>query len=177
MDLTQQIYHLFDGFQNKECYVWKGSDSNGKPYSEYEIENQLNQIKANSPIPLPEDYCQVFRVFGGGGFEDRWKHQVMPDMAFWTWDKIQDFHDTMCFFDDCPNGLPFADDSGDMVYFMLYENGSCRLYMTEKSTFWDEECRIKIADSFTQLFTDEEVQRLFRNYFSYGYDRGDDGRS
>ena len=53
------------------------------------------------------------------------------------------------------------------------ENG---IYMSGKSLFWDKEYRTKIASSFTELFTDADVQRKFRNYYCYGYDKGTDGR-
>ena len=43
--------------------------------------------------------------------------------------------------------------------------------MTFDRDFW-----YKIAGSFTELFTSTEAQRLFRNFYRYGCDKGTDGR-
>ena len=61
-----------------------------------------------------------------------------------------------------------------MVYLLAFQYEFSA--MSEKSLFWHKEYRTKIASSFTELFTDAEVQRKFRNYFNYGYDKGTDGR-
>jgi hypothetical protein len=69
------------------------------------------------PVSLPEDYCELFRRFGGGGIDDTRPNRVIPTMTFWTWSDMKDLDATVDFFEDCPHALPFGDDIGDMVYF------------------------------------------------------------
>ena len=176
MNLIKQIFCVFDNFSDKNCHAWNGYNPDWRPNWNDEIENELNLIKEHSPIPLPKDYCEIFQAFGGGGIEDNRSNYAIPTMTFWEWAEIQDFDDTLNFFEECPNALPFGDDSGDMMYMFIQSEEESGIYMSEKSTFWDKESRTKIADSFTALFTDTEVQRKFRNYYNYGYDKGNDGR-
>ncbi len=68
------------------------------------------------------------------------------------------------FFDDCD------------ILKNVCDGKDTGIYMAEKSLIFDEEYRTKIADSFTELFTNPEAQRLFRNYYRYGCDKGGDGR-
>ena len=117
MNLIEQINLLFDGFQNEMCRAWDGYHSYWRPNWKNEVETELNLIREHSPILLPEDYCQIFRHFGGGGIDDTRPNKAIPTMTFWTWDDIKDFDTTVDFFEDCPNALPFGDDIGDMVYF------------------------------------------------------------
>ena len=176
MNLIEQINLLFDGFQNEMCRAWDGYHSYWRPNWKNEVETELNLIREHSPILLPEDYCEIFRHFGGGGIDDTRPNNAIPTMTFWTWADIKDFDTTVDFFEDCPNALPFGDDIGDMVYFYVCDGKDTGIYMAEKSLIFDEEYRTKIADSFTELFTSKEVQRLFRNYYRYGCDKGGDGR-
>ena len=89
---------------------------------------------------------------------------------------MKDFDAALKFFGACPKSLPFGDDMGDNVYFISDGDEEKGIYMSDKSTFRNKKFRRKIADSFTELFTDTETQRLFRNYSNYGYDKGGDGR-
>ena len=176
MNLIEQINLLFDGFQNEACDAWDGCESYCRPNWKDEVETELGLIKENSPISLPEDYSEIFRRFGGGGIEDKRPNSVMPTMTFWAWDDIEDFDATLDFFELCPNALPFGDDIGDRVYFYVYDGEETGIYMSGKASFFDKQYWKKIANSFTELFTSAEVQRLFRNYYRYGYDKGGDGR-
>ena len=72
--------------------------------------------------------------------------------------------------------LPLGDDIGDRVYMLIQNEEENGIYMAGKSMFWDKDFRKKIANSLTELFINTEVQRKFRNYYCYGYDRGTDGR-
>lgn len=175
MNLLEQIDLLFDHFQDEKCGWHDGYNPYWRPNWRDEVESELDLIKKNSPIPLPEDYCEVFRRFGGGIIEDRRPNRVMPVMTFWTWADMKDFDATVDFFQDCPHGLPLGDDMGDMVYFYVRNGDDTGLYMSEKSVAFDRDFWQKIADSFTELFTDSETQRRFRNYYRYGYDKGGDG--
>ncbi len=176
MGMMEQIYQLFDNFQDEACSAWDGYSPDWRPNWKDEVETELDLIKENSPIPLPEDYCEIFRHFGGGGIEDRRPNRVMPTMTFWIWDDMEDFDATVDFFQDCPNALPFGDDIGDMCYFYVCNEENTGIYMAEKSLTWDKEYWHKIAGTFTELFTSAEAQRLFRNYYNFGYDKGGEGR-
>ena len=176
MNLTEQINQIFDNFQDPECEAWDGYDPDWRPNWREKMEDELNLIQKHSPVPLPEDYCEIFRRFGGGGIEDRRSNRVMPTMTFWVWDDIEDFDATLDFFELCPNALPFGDDIGDRVYFYVCDGEETGIYMSGKASFFDKQYWKKIANSFTELFTSAEVQRLFRNYYCYGYDKGGDGR-
>lgn len=176
MNFIENVYSLFDGFQDKKCNVWNGCQSDWNPNWNQEIEDQWRLIVENSPISLPDDYRTLFYVFGGGGIEDKRPNWVIPTMTFWKWEDIEDFDETLNFFDDCPNALPFGDDIGGRIYLIICDSTEHGIYMTSKSMFWDKTFRRKIADSFTELFTDGEVQRRFRNYYNYGEDKGGDGR-
>ena len=107
MGLLEQINQLFDGFQDEPCRAWDGYNPYWRPNWKDEVETELNLIKEHSPVPLPEDYCEIFHHFGGGGIEDRRSNSVMPTMTFWIWNDIKDFDATVDFFSDCPNGLSF----------------------------------------------------------------------
>ena len=141
-------------------------------------------ISTDTTADLTDDFVRensidihtLFYAFGGGGIEDERPNRVIPTMTFWAWEDMKDFHDTLNFFDKCPNALPFGDDIGDRIYLLFCDSTENGIYMAGKSVFWDKTLRKKIADSFTELFTDTETQRRFRNYYRYGYDRGDDGR-
>lgn len=176
MDLMEQIDALFDHFQDKACREHDGYDPYWRPNWREEVEDELNLILERSPVPLPEDYCAIFRRFGGGCIEDRRPNRAIPDMTFWKWEDIQDFDATVEFFSECPHALPFGDDIGDVVYFFLNDGTDTGIYMAGKSLTWDRDYWHKIAESFTQLFTDAEVQRRFRNYYQFGCDKGGDGR-
>lgn len=176
MNLIKQIYASFDNFDNEMCRGYNGYNPVWRPNWNEEIEAELNLIKQHSPISIPDDYCEVFRVFGGGGIDDRRSNQVMPTITFWKWDDIKEFDATVNFFEDCPNALPFGDDIGDMVYFLMESSTESGVYMADKSMVWDEEFRIKIANSLTELFVNAEVQRRFRNLYRFGEDKGGDGR-
>ncbi len=176
MNLIKRIYENYNQFQDPQCHAYNGYHPDYHPNWENEVERQLQLIRENSPIPLPEDYCELFRAFGGGGIEDKRPNWVIPTMTFWKWEDMEDFNETFNFFDDCPNALPFGDDIGDRIYLIICDSTEHGIYMTGKSMFWDKTFRRKIADSFTELFTDGEVQRRFRNYYSYGDDKGGDGR-
>ena len=86
MNLIEQINVLFDNFQEETCSAWDGSHSYWRPNWKNEVGKEWNLIQENSPVPLPEDYREIFFHFGGGGIEDRRPDKVMPDMTFWTWD-------------------------------------------------------------------------------------------
>lgn len=176
MKFIEQIYEIYNNFEDEECSATNGYHPDYRPDWEDEVEEQLDLIRENSPVSLPEDYCELFRAFGGGSIEDRREDYLIPDMTFWKWDDIKDFDDSADFFSECPNALPFGDDIGDMLYLMMEDDDGVGIYMADKGDSFDEEGLIKIADSFTQLFTDPEVQRKFRNYYSFGSDEGGDGR-
>ena len=176
MNLIEQINLLFDNFQDEACYSTSGYDPDWRPNWWDEVETELKLILEHSPIPLPDDYCEIFRRFGGGCIEDHRPNRVMPDMTFWIWDDIAEFNTNVDFFVDCPNALPFGDDMGDVVYFYVNNEIDTGIYMAGKSLTWDNRYWHKIANSFTELFTNTEVQRLFRNYYQYGCDKGTDGR-
>lgn len=176
MNLIEQIYLLFGHFQDNACHAWDGCHPYWRPNWKNEVETEWNLIVEHSPIPLPEDYREIFFRFGGGGIEDRRPNRVMPTMTFWAWNEIKDFDDTVDFFEDCPNALPFGDDIGDMSYFYVCDGENTGIYMAEKSLTWDKEYWHRLAGSFTELFTSAEAQRLFRNYYNYGYDKGGAGR-
>lgn len=176
MKFIEQVYEIYHHFQDEKCYAFNGYHPDYHPKWEEEVEEQLALIQENSPVPLPEEYCELFRAFGGGGIEDRRTDYLVPIMTFWKWEDIEDFDATVDFFADCPNALPFGDDIGDMVYILMQDEKGIGIYMAEKSDFFEEDCRTKIADSFIELFTDLEVQRKFRNYYCFGYDKGEDGR-
>ena len=89
---------------------------------------------------------------------------------------MKDFDATVGFFEDCPNGFPFGDDIGDVVYFYVDDGADTGIYMAGKSVTFDKDFWYKIAGSFTELFTSTEAQRLFRNYYRYDCDKGGDGR-
>lgn len=173
MGLIEQINQLFDGFQDEACEAWDGEEEN--PDWKSEMEAELNLIKEHSPVPLPDDYCEIFRRFGGGGIEDKRPNRVMPTMTFWVWSDIEDFDANVEFFSYYSHALPFGDDIGDRVYFYV-SDGEDTIYMSGKAAFFDKQYWRKIANSFTELFTDAETQRLFRNYYRYGCDNGGDGR-
>lgn len=174
MNLTEQINQLFDNFQDPVCRAWDGYNPNWRPNWREKVEDELNLIREHSPVPLPEDYCEIFRRFGGGGIEDRRPNCVMPTMTFWAWDDIKEFDATVDFFEDCPNALPFGDDIGDIVYIYVSNEEGSGIYMAYKSDFFED--MQKLADSLTELFTDSEIQRLFRNNYRFGCDKGGDGR-
>ena len=138
------------------------------------MEDKLNLIREHSPVPLPEDYREIFRRFGGGGIEDQRPNYIIPTMTFWKWDDIKEFDATVDFFEDCPHALPFGDDIGDIVYLYVCDGDDSGIYMAYKSDFFEE--MQKLARSLTELFTDTETQRLFRNYYRFGCDKGGDGR-
>ncbi len=48
------------------------------------IEGELSLISEHSPIPLPDDYGEIFRAFGEGGIEYERENDVIPTMTFWT---------------------------------------------------------------------------------------------
>lgn len=176
MGLIEQIYQLFDGFQDEACQAWDGYSPDCHPDWKNEVETELNLIKEHSPGPLPEDYCEIFRHFGGGGIKDSRPNSVMPTMTFWTWDEIKEYDAMEGFFADCPNGLLLGDDIGFTAYFYVFDGDDTGIYMAEKSVDFDKKEWFKIASSFTELFTDAELRRLFRNYYNYGCDTGGDGR-
>ena len=176
MSLIEHIYALFNNFKDEECRAWSGREATWNPNWDQEIDGQWELIVKNSPIPLPDDYRELFYVFGGGGIEDQRPDWIIPEMTFWKWGDMKDFDAALNFFDACPKSLPFGDDMGDNVYFISDGDEEKGIYMSDKSTFRNKKFRRKIADSFTELFTDTETQRLFRNYSNYGYDKGGDGR-
>ena len=176
MSLIEHIYALFNNFKDEECRAWSGREATWNPNWDQEIDGQWELIVKNSPIPLPDDYRELFYVFGGGGIEDQRPDWIIPEMTFWKWGDMKDFDAALKFFDACPKSLPFGDDMGDNVYFISDGDEEKGIYMSDKSTFRNKKFRRKIADSFTELFTDTETQRLFRNYSNYGYVKGGDGR-
>lgn len=176
MNLIEQIDQLFDGFRDEACSAWDGYNPDWRPDWRENVEDELDLIREHVPVPLPEDYCAIFRKFGGGGIEDKRPNYAIPDMTFWTWEDMEDFDATVDFFADCPRGFPFGDDIGDTVYFYVDDGADTGIYLADKSAIFDQEYWHKIARSFTELFTSAEAQRLFRNLFRYGYDKGTDGR-
>ena len=174
MNLTEQINQIFDNFQDPACRAWDGYNPDLRPNWREKVEDELNLIREHSPVPLPEDYCEIFRRFGGGGIEDRRPNHVMPTMTFWAWDDMKEFDATVDFFEDCPNALLFGDDIGDIVYIYVSNEEDSGIYMADKSDFFEE--MQKLAGSLTELFTNSEAQRLFRNYYRFGCDKGGDGR-
>ena len=174
INLIEQINQLFDNFQDPACRAWDGYNLYLRPNWREGVEDELHLIREHSPIPLPEDYCEIFRRFGGGGIEDRRSNYAIPTMTFWKWDDIKDFDATVNFFEDCPHALPFGDDIGDIVYLYVSDGDDSGIYMAYKSDFFEE--MQKLAGSLTELFTDTETQRLFRNYYRFGCDKGGDGR-
>lgn len=176
MNLVERMNLLFGGFQDETCRACDGYNPHWRPNWKDEVETELDVIRDHFPIPLPEDYCEIFRKFGGGRIEDKRPNWVIPEMSFWTWDDMKDFDATVGFFEDCPNGFPFGDDIGDVVYFYVDDGTDTSIYMAEKSMTFDRDFWYKIAGSFTELFTSTEAQRLFRNFYRYGCDKGTDGR-
>lgn len=174
MSLLEKIHSVFDDFQDEACRMWDGYNPHWRPNWQDEVDKEWHLICENSPIPLPEDYGEIFRHFGGGGIEDRRTNMVIPTMTFWTWADIKEFDATVDFFADRPNALPFGDDIGDRVYLYVSDGENSGIYMADKGDFFED--MQKLARSFTELFTDPEAQRLFRNYYRYGYDKGGDGR-
>lgn len=63
---------------------------------------------------------------------------------------------------------------GDIVYIYVSNGEDSGIYMADKSDFFEE--MQKLAGSLTELFTNPEAQRLFRNYYRFGCDKGGDGR-
>lgn len=171
MNLIKQIYLLYDNFSDENCWAIYGCD---QPDLESDwkdkIENELNLIQEHSPISLPEDYCEIFRTFGGGAIEDERDDYVIPTMTFWTWADIDEFIESEAedFFEECPNALPFGDDEGDMFYFFMKKGGEIGVYIAEKGGVPEAESRHKIANSLTELFTDAKVQKKFRKYYECG---------
>lgn len=176
MDLTKIVYEEFNNFEDSECDGYNGHNSDCGPTLADDIETELRLIKEQSPISLPDDYCEIFRLFGGGGIEDKRKNYIIPTMTFWGWEDIEDFAEMSDFFETCPNALPFGDDIGDKLYCLIQTSTGTKIYMTWKSMFWDENYRHEIAESFTELFTNPEAQRKFRNLYKFGEDKGGDGR-
>lgn len=172
MDLIEQINNLFDGFKDDECRAFNGYNKELYPNWNENIENELALISKNSPIPLPDDYCEIFRAFGGGAIEDERENYVIPTMTFWTWNDINEFIESEAenFFEDCPNALPFGDDGGDIVYFLMKKRGKIGIYMADKGDVIEPESSCKIANSFTELFTNSKLQQKFRDHYEFGYD-------
>ena len=71
MSLIEQINLLFDNFQDPACRAWDGYNPYWRPNWKEKVEDELDLIREHSPVPLPEDYCELFRRFGGGGIEDQ----------------------------------------------------------------------------------------------------------
>lgn len=163
MNLIEQINLLFDNFQDPACRAWDGYNPYWWPNRKEKVEDELDLIREHSPVPLPEDYCGLFRRFGGGGIEDQRPNYIIPTMTFWKWDDIKEFDATVDFFEDCPHALPFGDDIGDIVYLYVCDGDDSGIYMAYKSDFFEE--MQKLVRSLTELFTDTETQRLFRNYY------------
>ena len=69
------------------------------------------------------------------------------------------------------NTNKFTDETLSLFMPVREDSG---VYMADKSDFFEE--MQKLAGSLTELFTDPEAQRLFRNYYRFGCDKGGDGR-
>ena len=63
MNLTEQINLIFGGFQDKAYRAWDGYNHDWRPNWKDEVETELTLIREHSPIPLPEDYCEIFRNY------------------------------------------------------------------------------------------------------------------
>lgn len=173
-DFLKEVFARFDNFSNpKECFAIRGVEISGKyddyiisPLPDERLEKEWEKIVKNSPIPLPEDYQALFSVFGGGWIEDhRENYLVLPYISFWTWDDIQFFEDFSLdeFWEECPRMLPFGDEAGSLFYVygegpegtgIYYCSFGCENYV---------DYLVKLADSFTALFTDEETQIKVKN--------------
>lgn len=91
MSLIEHIYALFNNFKDEECRAWSGREATWNPNWDQEIDGQWELIVKNSPIPLPDDYRELFYVFGGGGIEDQRPDWIIPEMTFWKWGDMKDF--------------------------------------------------------------------------------------
>ena len=55
MSLTEQANRLFNAFQDEKCRAW----------ARYHADWRSNwKDRENYPIPLLEDYCEIFHSFG-----------------------------------------------------------------------------------------------------------------
>lgn len=170
MSLVEQIYKLFNEFKDDGCRGFHGHNTqSSSSWSDY-VEKELELIRSHSPIELPDDYCEIFRIFGGGAIEDERENYIIPTMTFWTWEDINEFLESEAedFFEVCPNALPFGDDEGDMFYFFIKKGGKVGVYIAEKGDYADAESRHKIANSLTEVFTNSKIQHKFRDYYECG---------
>lgn len=62
MSLIEHIYALFNNFKDEECRAWSGREATWNPNWDQEIDGQWELIVKNSPIPLPDDYRELFYV-------------------------------------------------------------------------------------------------------------------
>ena len=147
MSLIKQIYLLFDDFNDAQCYAHNGYDPEWRPTWNEDIEEQLRQIQRGSPISLPDDYCEVFRAFGGGCIEDSRENRIMPAMTFWTWDDIMEFDATVDFFKDCPNALPIGDDMVNKrhLFATVKANDKIRIYKDSFEAWYKSQNRHTIV--------------------------------
>ena len=112
MNLTEQVHLLFDGFQDELCRPWDGYNACWRPNWKDEAEAELNLIREHSPVSLPEDYCELFRRFGGGGIDDTRPNRVILTMTFWTWSDMKDLDATVDFLRIVPTRFPLGMTSG-----------------------------------------------------------------
>ena len=173
-NFIKAVFNGFDNFTNrKECFAIRGVEISGKyddyitiPVPDGRLKKEWDKIEKNSPIPLPEDYKELFSVFGGGWIEDhRENYMVLPYISFWTWDDIVFFNDESIdeFWQECPRMLPFGDEAGDRFY--IYGEGpeGVGIYYCEFGCGYYIDSMVKLADSFTELFTDKVAQEKAKN--------------
>ncbi len=167
----KEVFATFGDFQNEECYALKWrklakqtDEYITSPLPDSRLEREWKKIEKNSPIPLPEDYKELFYVFGGSTIENRRDISFLSCIRFWTWEDITFFEDQPIeeFWEECPKMLPWGDELGDRFYAYGEGPQGLGVYCCEfgAGSYWEE--MDKLADSFTLLFTDKETQKWVR---------------
>lgn len=74
-DFMKAVFDTFDQFQNRECWALKWQEIAGQiddyitsPLPDKRLEQEWQKIEAHTPIPLPEDYRELFCGFGCGEY-------------------------------------------------------------------------------------------------------------
>lgn len=173
MSLLEQVFEKYDYFKNREeCFASRSPQITGiwddfitDPTPDKRLEKEWEKIEKNSPIPLPDDYKELFSVFGGGSIEDmREDYLIAPLLSFYLWEDMQDFDDTMEFWEECPKMIPFGDECGDMVYLYGEGNDGLGIYICDHGAIYMEDME-KVATTFTEMFTDEAAAERIKEIF------------
>ena len=161
-NFIKKVFASFDNFQTEECYVirqnqrWENvTDFLTNPIHDKELEKEWKRIKKNSPIPLPEDYKELFLIFGQSVIENHKDNSFPANFLFWNWDDIEFFEDMSIedFWEECPKMLPVGHDLGDMFYIYGEGPDGLGVYWCDTGCGYYMEDMEKLADSFTKLFT------------------------